>query len=507
MILPRLHGAFPTRRELPWLLAGVVIAVLWFSFNRSLPPLFRGDVCCDSTGYVKIAAQLPGVITTTETARTNGFLGFLTHAFTYTGYTPPGFPLFLGITHTITNALSLDLLVGWVTLSLFIGLILHVFAGLFFYRSLIRWGFPLHPAALFLLTAHPGLTSQAAIPLADSLAITLMMIGIGSLCRAVAPGKQQLYWSFAAGVLLALTVFTRTSHLPAVIICIVGWLLLILPQLRKKSAALLLPAACACAFAVILSPRFVACSREAHTFCYSLPEEKTEHAAGLLREGLKSARTYTVLAPDFGKLVSLTDPFLRQFSAICPIDSSIPLQSFLSCSARHPALAFQFGVKKIIGLFDNFHLNSYATYVTPTWVIIWNRFFGVLGFVGFFSLLGFALVVVREQKGFLQRLAPFLYPAAFAGYSSILMVESRFGLPLAPFGVAGATLLIPYIFRLSPWKKIVLLLAALAAALFLIQVLIWDASDPLQYVSIERALRSDQSPPHITMPLREVTGE
>ncbi len=501
-------GFLPTRRELPWLLAGIALAAVWFAFNRSMPPLFRGDVCCDSTAYVKIGAQIPAKAAGTATqAHSNLLFSLIAQAFSYAGYTPPGFPLFLAITHGATHFLRLDLLFPWLDLSLFLCFLLYLCAAFFFYRSLRALGLALHPAALLLLTGHPGLVSLTAIPLADGLASIMAMLAAGALCRSVAATeKRKIAWAAAAGILLGLTVFTRTSHLIASVLCITVWLLVGLRQRRKSTIAILAPCVCLLAFTLTLSPRLIACSTASHSFCYSLPEDKLPLAVNLLQEGLRGGRTFTVLAPNnFSRLVTLTDPFFWQFSAACAIHSKSYVRELASCMARHPILTAIFAAKKSVGLFDNFYLNSYATYVSPPWSVAWNRLFGLIGYVGFFSLFGILFWEWFGKHRGIETLVPFAYPLAYFGYSALLMIESRYGLPLAPFGIAGFVLLVTAALGhrgRTLWMIIMVPLAL--AALFLTQVIIWDISSTLPYRSIQDALNPRNPPPEIVSPLRVV---
>ncbi len=506
--MPRfLSGWLPTKREALWLLAGIVIAVAWFSWNRSLPPLFRGEICCDSTSYMKIAAQLPAK-TAAGATQTHGnqFFSLLKQVFSYAGYTPPGFPLFLGAHRYAVQFLHLDAVVSWLSVAFVTALLLHFCISFFFYRSLVRMGLKLHPVALFLLLIHPGLLSHAALPLADFLAVALMMAAIGCLCRAITPGHRgRIAFSLAGGIFLGLAVFTRTSHLIAASACAVAWLLFTLPQVRHGWKTLLLPLLCLAAFGLTLAPRIIACTRAAGTICYSLPKDSNPLKAALLQEGLYGARTYTVLAPNYAKLVTLSDPLFLRLTAQCPISTGNSVRDLLGCLAAHPLSAALYMTKKTIGLFDNFFLNSYATYVTPGWVIVWNRIFGVISFVGFFALLGQILIRWALRGWTLDHLAPFVYPLTYGSYSILLMIESRYGLPMAPFGIVGFVLLLQHLAKTWKTRPLSLVLPIAAAVLFLVQVLQWDSFATLTYRSIGEALNPASPKPVIVSPLRIVS--
>ncbi len=514
-----IRAALPRRREVPWLLAGIVLATMWFTANRFLPPLFRGDVCCDSTGYVKIAEKLAGIhiqeaVPTTHVSPEQSSqsspkkplslslgLSLFTRIFTYSGYTPPGFPLFLAAHAFVLKTIGLGSL-PWLPIALSTALLLHILASFFFYRSWSSIGWNLHPIALTLLIAHPGLTSHAALPLADSLAITLMMIGIGCFLRI--SSTRSIVWAISGGVFLAGAVLTKTSHFPAAFLTLIGTLMLPLLLrfiIRTKDTSLgsfghlcAVYALCALSFLFVLSPRLIACTASTGHLCFSEPPSQGEPlTANLIRTGLTGARTYTILTPDGSSaLVTLTDPFFDKFRRECTIDNLHPVSSLLSCLLSHPLQTPIFLVKKSIGLFDNFHWNTYATYVTPLPVIILNRLFGFLGFLGFLTLfITVALDIIRSPRRLLD-LTPLLFPLAFFAMGILLMIESRYGLPLAPFGIIGAVLLIQ-----RGWKqqRVLLSISAVLGLLFLVQTFAWDRSDPFPYRPVPEALQKLSMPP------------
>ena len=139
-------------------------------------------------------------------------------------------------------------------------------------------------------------------------------------------------------------------------------------------------------------------------------------------------------------------------------------------------------IKKTIGLFDNFHLNTYAVEITRPWHVWWNRLFGLIAFNGFVAaiwLLGRDLLRRRCSERPALIFSAFLL-VAFVAMNVNSAIESRYGLPVAPtaFMLFGA--LVAEIAR-SPERRERRLFVGLAAVCsigFLAQAVVWDAASP-----------------------------
>lgn len=475
----------PPRYEWMWLLAGIVLALVWFAANRALPPAFRGE-CCDAAAYVSMAestkvdqAVLAPVNPDVAVAPMGVVARIVGLVFADTGYRTIGYPAFLAVHRLALKITGLSSVLSWMTAAMMTQLLLHIVASWMFYRAIRRLGIALHPAALMLIVAHPALTSHAALPLSDSLATSLLMMGLALMTRV----------SVWTGVVFAVAVWVRPAHLLPVVGALAVWCA-VAPFLGKKLRwqAALIPAAALMIFGVVLSPRIWSCSTANRQLCFMPPAEKGVQQALLFDLALKSARTYTVVVTkplETAIIRSVPDPFLMSSFGRCPVSEGRPTRDLLVCLGRNWMRLPEFFFVKAIGLFDNFHWNTYATHVTPPWIMTLNRAFGVTGFVGFMILVGIAGgMLIKRQRGLALLL---VFPLLSWGVLSLVAIESRYGLLFAPYGMAGAVLLAQGV--LSTRKRRVLLLAAgILALLFLLQAYQWDRIDPFPWIPLEQAL-------------------
>ncbi len=71
-----------------------------------------------------------------------------------------------------------------------------------------------------------------------------------------------------------------------------------------------------------------------------------------------------------------------------------------------------------------------------------------------------------------------LFPFCYAAYSALLMVESRYGFPLVPFGLMAGVLAVQQALAAKgPVRRIALLGLLLLMTLFWSQTLQWDWND------------------------------
>ncbi len=521
-----------------WLLAGIVIAVLWFGWNSSLPGIFRGTVCCDSTYYINMAGtpKLNAVMGSgTATGITTVSTGklFFHYLFEDASYRTIGYPLFLAAHRYGLSFLHLGGLIDWMFASTVTALLLHILSSLFFYRSLKYLGWNVHPVILFLIVAHPGLTSHAALPLSDSLSVSLVLFASACLARSLTiadhlpirpSARAFIIYPLLTGLFFASSVWVRSANFLAAEVTLIAWLLIVIvrhaiPMLQRAYASRwqrillfcwslikrlktpqtdhrwwLLPALALLSFFVILSPRLIACTRDAGSLCLIRPSEQSGMIAELFERGLGGARTYTAIQPAPPlpqwpeKQITVRDSyFAAHLKPYCPIKPESAGHDLITCFARTWIHWPVFLGKKLIGLFDNFHLNSYATYVTPFWVLIYSRIFGMIAFAGFVLLIlsvftSFFFKRVSESTS--QRALFVLFPLTYAAYSALLTIESRYGLLLVPFGLAGLAVTVHP--ALKQWKKRrwTLCAAAVLMLLFIVQTSLWDAADVIPHIPL-----------------------
>jgi hypothetical protein len=445
---------------------------VWFLFNATLPPLLRGRVCCDSVEYLGLAE---GAHSLSEILGT-------------TGARTLGYPLFLWLHKAAVHAVGLDSF-DWVQVALFTALMLHVGAALFLFRSMPQ----AHPVFLGLLIANPGLTSQAALPLTDSLTTSLCTLALGFALRSFSPGcggpenersasGSPSRWecltrsgasgwttflnAAAAGAMLGAAVLVRPSLQVIAPAFIVAWGALLSWRARSWNWA---PVVAAVALSVVAAPGYWNCSRANGSFCL-VPEDWLARAAARSVEvGLGSSRTFTEWNPP-RVICAVDESDFEHMQSKCEIDPQhIPL-SLLGCYALHPAAAAVHLAKKTIGLLDGFALNTYAAEETTWWQRILGRAFGVLSFVGLCLGAAWWILGRRRRAADLPPQVLLLWCAAYLAVQVNFHVETRYGLPIVPATYALLAWLLPEI-----QLRWVLAVFALATWLFLSTVIAWDS--------------------------------
>ncbi len=478
------------RSPVVWLVLGSLAAAVWFCAASSLPPLLRGKTCCDAVSYLHLAesSKIAGAFAATGTGTVGGGSSLLHTVFTAltadTGYRTLGYPAFLAAHRYVLHVLGLSSAVDWFSLSTFTALLLHLVSALFFWRG-IRRHIDVHPIGLFLLLAYPPLVAHAAVPLTDSLAVSLLLLALGSLLR-VAPETRKRLWAALGGLFLGLLVITRPSHLPAAVVVITVWLTIAgMRKWRRYDAGMF---ACACiaaaCFVLPLAPRIASCSLHAGTLCFTPPGDNAYQTAFLIQVGNDGARTQTVVwGKSSSAIYTVTDAFFQSSFARCPIVHPGP--DLLRCYARNAPLLPLFFLKKTVGLFDHPGLTPYATVVTPAWVTWTNRTGGLLGFLGFLALAAWALHMIRRKQWTSMSLLAALYALVYWAYSSVISVEARYGLPLTAMGlVLFPAALSALTARRDRAGRLLLILWLCLGLFFLVQGGVWDALDPVRPATI-----------------------
>jgi hypothetical protein len=509
-----------------YLLGGIAAGTAWFWKNDQLPVFFKGLVQGDSVDYVQLASRLNTPL----------------KLFTYIERRPPGiadrtpgYPIFLSLHKLFVDLFNLDWLVDWIELSLWGALALHFAAGFFLYRSVRHAGFKLHPAALLLLLAHPGLTSHAAIVMSDGFTASITMLAAGCMLRlGKAESRKELGIAVLAGGLFGLAVLARPSYHVAVLLFLLIWcaLSLLRPNGKenqkkntkaKKSMAwkerfitvfrpALAPLLATVTCLGVVFPLYYSCNRAYGEFCLQRPDMIKSSMTENLGYAMGGARMYTMLLRwhnvngviyDLGTKLNrpgnilVTDDFFQEhFGDHCPIREATIVSDLLGCYSRNLVyLPVYFG-KKTIGFFDNYHLNSYATFITSGKDIFYNRIFGAMGFMGFVAMLYFLGLGVLEKKWRSPWFLALVFPTLFVGFSIVLHIVSRYGLPMAPYGIVGFVLAVQLI-AAAGWERRKWQVGALVIAglLFLIQVRAWDAVDPMKYEELSESSSSVHSYP------------
>ncbi len=513
MTLRRLLGS-----ERLWATLGILLALLWFTQTLLLPPVYRGMLCCDAADYMRGAesSKLEQVLnegaknqrsevpdnkkmSEASNAKTNlasPLLRVIKLLFSDAGYRPVGYSAFLAMHKYALLTLGVRASTAWVNAASMTALLLHFVAMFFFYRT-AKSVYPVHPFAFFLLLAHPGLTSHAAIPLSDSLAISVLLIALCSIYRSLSThGRESHGLAIGSGALIGLLLWIRSPHFFAVGLLMAGWI--VLAALYRSRKALLIACVTALTMGIVLSPRLIACSRASGSLCFTPPAQASTQTFILLDLGLRNIRAYTVAGPEHAaRLVTVDDPLLTAiFQGNCTFHEATVTRDLGICLLRHaPGIPLLYA-KKLVGLFDNFHWETYATVMTPQPVIVMNRIFGAVGFAGFvFFLCGYAWMLCRKSLP-LKIAVPLLYPIVYFAFFALLPIESRYGLPLAPFGIVTLIALWPMGWKLQRWRF--LAVTMLLIAVFVAQTVVWDRGDPAKYGTangeIENTITGKPSP-------------
>lgn len=411
----------------------------------------------------------------------------------------PGYPAFLAFAILLNNATGGA--VPWIPLSLGLALLLHVTSAIAFVIALRRMGVIIPGWTLAAIIALPASVSLAAAPLSDSLATSVLLFALAGtiwILNARAP-RMALWAAFPIGLLWSLLLWTRSSHLPAVAVFFAllllwsGW-----AAMRRRPNALL-PLGILCVGLLIgFLPRIIACTAQDGGLCVTPRADAQKQAVILLREGLRGARTYTVIQPTAGGMIlTIPDRFFASLQPECDITMATPRGDVRSCIRtqgwKAPLLAFE----KLFGLFDQSHLNPHATYVTPPWMRWTLRLVtlpALIGFLTLFAMLAHRLIRRRLSFNDIVLFGYFpLHTASILPFS----IEQRYGLPLFAAGFVGFGLLCATWRRWSAahrWKAG--LAVTVVTAAFLLTTSAWDVHDPVPYIPITTAEASDALTPY-----------
>jgi hypothetical protein len=449
-------------------LLAVIVAFAWFGFNVTRPDTYNGRVCCDSVQYMSLA-------------RGSSFSNFC-HDYDYRTL---GYPLFLRLHLLAHEALHLPPQPDWVFLSLVTSFALGIASTYMLYGALRYRGIRVPRLALWLLLAHPGLASYAAVPVTDSFALSLLTFCLScSLRLEWALHLRNLFLSAAMGLLLAWITLTRPTHYLPALALLVTFLIVAatLAAQRRAPALILLPLATVVCFAVVTAPRHLACARYNGGVPCMITAADAENNLRVSLDYASGYKTYAILYRDsagafHAEQRTVPDASVRHFDCLTG-DRPVVTGVFRCYWQRARFLPLFFG-KKIIAMFDNSHLNPYAASITTPAVRWWNRLFGLMGFAGFACLMTFTVWGIVRRCVPLQVLLPLVYLWAYLAVSLIAHIEARYGFPLVPASFIALVLLCARALRSARWKRwLVAAFLVCLCATFLGQTIAWDRVDP-----------------------------
>lgn len=459
----------------PWAGAGLLVALAWFAYVRSvgLPNRIRGD----AFAYLDMVASADSI---------TDLLGSV-------GERTPGLPLFLyavRVPFELVTPLESATLGAFVDTVALVLLATHVAASLLFFRRMREFlssslGLSLPPLALALLIAYPGLVAYTTVPLTDTPAADLMMTGV--VLYADRSGSWKGARSAAAGLLLGALVLTRPSALAttaAVILVGLG------QALWRDRASVPMLALSAVVWAGLIGWQAAACTRAYGEPCLIAPDASRKALAESISWGTGSARHYwSSHTNDPEGRVTVPDPLLlRVVGPSCPASTLGGRDGLLACLLANPIAYPALVLKKSIGLFDAYQLQPYAVDVTPRWARLASRPFGALAFAGFAAVVAWLVFLLRSAPA--SPLIPVLVaPVAHVGWHALFHVEARYGLAVVPFSLVMIVATTGYASTLRPARRIATLVGlGVAAVAFLAQTSSWDRADVVLQ-RIEQSLR------------------
>jgi hypothetical protein len=300
------------------------------------------------------------------------------------------------------------------------------------------------------------------------------------------PDLRNFLLAATIGVVAGWLVLTRPPHYPSVLVLLALFVAtgVTISVRRGWSWAFLLPVVSALFFAVIITPRHFACYMRSHTLCFFTPEDRARNLGGSLAYSRVGPRTYGVLHLDTnGKLhnYQITVPdalFISRFG--CVVGESSDLRGLFDCYGRNLRYLPAYFGKKLISLFDNYHLNAYAAAVTTRWQIALNRFFATIAWLGFVGMIGLGIGQMLRCRLDLRIWLVFMYGLTYLGVMLLFHIEARFGFPFVPFALFFFIAIFQWMIHARPvlWVT-TLAICLLAGTVFLWQVNAWDRSDYL----------------------------
>jgi hypothetical protein len=433
------------------------VAVGWFLYVSSvgLPNRVRGD----AVTHLRVAAGA----------------GSIADVLGWAGERTLGFPLFL---YGIRRAFELVTPLGDETLGAFVNtvavvlLAIHVAASLFFFRRMqavvgSSLGLALHPVTLSLLVAYPGLVAYTTVPLTDTLAADLLMVGTALLAGSMAA---------AAGLALGALVLVRPSALVVTAALLLAALAQAAWRARGRVPALVITLF---VWSGLVGLQALNCTRAYGEPCLTEPAATRKALGESIGWGTTSARHYwSRWSGDVEGRVTVPDPLLtRVLGATCQAHTLLGSDGLLACLVTHPLAYPAMVLAKSIGLCDTYQLQPYAVDVTPRWARLASRPFGALAFAGLAAAAVWFFVLLRTAPASLLALV-LVAPAAHVAWHALFHVEARYGLPAVPFALVMLVATLQWAWtRPRVVSTAVTGALALAGVVFLVQAGRWDRAD------------------------------
>ena len=441
--------------DLAYLLLGVVAAAFWAYRNYSLPDFARGIQCGDAAEYLRLI-------------ETN-----LTAIFHHSSVRVFGYPFFLAIIRFLAPSDSL------LFATLLIQVSLHLCGSVFLFVALRRCGWNIPYAALGLLFAHPALIGVNSLTLTDGITTSFTCFMIGTVALLLNNDSLFRSKSLVIGILFGIIISLRpsvsTSMWP-----FVGLLAIYLMYLNRSNGRSFKESIWRCLtfltfYAVGFSPIYGHivnnCHRMSGEYCVISSYHVAEWVPVSFRKAIEYSRVWGIVQPGGVFVWGSTED--RVLSG-CDIGREIPTSQLLSCYHSNLSHLPKHFFRRIIGIFDNRHLNPYAALLTTPveyWIL---RLYSLVGLVGVFASV--VHLMVGFAAGTWPRIAYLSFPLLYLAIQVNFHGETRYIFPVQPL----LFLLALYSFKSSafpkPWIHTSYIVGSIGVtAIFLSMVTNWDA--------------------------------
>ena len=437
---------------------GLIGAVAYFLLNTSLPESARGLLCCDAAAYLRLSD------------------GGLWNVFVHSSLRVFGYPFYLAIFRELFGGFG-DFLMP----ALIFQLILHLGSCAFLFYAIRLSGLRVPLVALALLFIHPALTGVSALTLTDSLSTSILSsifaLMILLLCGETHTMAKSVSIGILFGALLSLRPSTSTLVIPAV--AIVGLCVLALTYQRRKQFKVAFVRATLCCLAILLGylPTYGHiihnCYSAHHEWCVIPAREVGENVPRSFLFAIQFSRFWGIVTPEGLPEFRRTEDLIL---TDCNISERSGPSDLLSCYLKNKSRLPRHFFRRVLGIFDNRHLNPHAALNTSTpeyWTI---RSFSIVGLIGLVAALG--IVGTSFRYGGLAKQGHILLALAFLAIQINFHTENRYIFPIVPLlfllGI-GSIATNPFPKR---WHYIAFVIVALAlVTVFTTTVIEWDARE------------------------------
>lgn len=336
------------------------------------------------------------------------------------------------------------------------------------------------------LATFPALIGHTTTPLADTLALDLVLFGLFFLDCSF---RVNVYRTCVAHALFSafffgFAILVRPASMIGLAVAVaVGWLVSVWEHKRSMlSLSLVMLGAIS-----VLLPSLLNCTQRFGTLCIQSPS--TFNPMLSAQDGLRGARVLWTLPNDIpGSLPMLTDDSMfRNYYEKCQLRSFFGMTptSFTGCLLAEPGAIPGFLLKKWIGLFDYFRFTAYMETTTPPWLRVLSRAYGAIGWLGF--CLSFIVAVGVIMRGKVSTLKEYalqnlgvlllvVYSTILLAQHTVLHTEERYGFPLLPLSVAVFFMIAERATRIAVARHLFALVVFCLAviAVYVFQTLFWD---------------------------------